>query len=125
MQDKLAELKRQLVKGSISRRDFAKAVALLGVSLGAGEFLAACTPTAAPSVTPSPTYPFGGEVDYNAITAVDIENNNPDELLQFDELVTPPVEPTSQPIPTSTPGAKRNILWRCDVCAEMLQLKIS
>jgi ferredoxin len=57
----------------------------------------------------TPTYPFAG----------DVENNNPDELLQIDEMVTPPPETSTNPVPVSTPKAKKKILWRCDVCGEM------
>ena len=45
MAGKLIELKEQLNSGQISRREFTRAIALLGVTLGAGEILAACSPS--------------------------------------------------------------------------------
>ncbi len=123
MHEKLFNLKLQLQKGEINRRDFMQAAALLGITLGASEILAACSPPATGGVIPSPTptYPFGAEVDYNAIIAVDVENNNPDELYQMDEMVTPQAETITTPEPALTPNAvaKKKILWRCDVCGEL------
>ncbi len=43
------ELTQRLNQGQISRREFLRAVALLGISLGAAEILAACGPTEAPA----------------------------------------------------------------------------
>lgn len=111
MHEKLFNLKLQLQKGEINRRDFMQAAALLGITLGASEVLAACVPGEVIKLetTPEPTYPFGG----------DVENNNPDEHYQVDEMVTPVAESTTNPISTETSGVKKKILWRCDVCGEM------
>ncbi len=52
MHEKLFNLKLQLQKGEINRRDFMQAAALLGITLGASEILAACSPPATGGVIP-------------------------------------------------------------------------
>ena len=110
MAGKLIELKEQLNSGKISRREFTRAIALLGVTLGAGEILAACSPSPDQTITATPTYPFGG----------DVENNN-----KFDESELLDLEPATTynyPTPnhpTPTPGQTEKILWRCDECGEL------
>ena len=110
MAGKLIELKEQLNSGQISRREFTRAIALLGVTLGAGEILAACSPAPDATMTPAPTYPFGG----------DVENNNKfdqSDLLELDPATTYNYPTPDRPTPT--PGQQKRILWRCDVCGEL------
>jgi len=54
---KIAELQEQLRLGSISRRDFLRYAALLGLSVGAAEALAACAPKATPTTAPTAVPP--------------------------------------------------------------------
>src|SRR5665648_708151 len=109
MPDNILDLKEQLMKGAISRREFTRAVALLGVTLGASEILAACTQAPAATMTPAPTYPFGG----------DVENNNKfdqSELLDLEPATTYNYPTPAHPTPT--PGHRKELLWRCDVCGQ-------
>ncbi len=41
--ERVEQLQQRFKRGGMSRRDFLRAIALLGVSLGANEFLAACS----------------------------------------------------------------------------------
>lgn len=109
MTDNILELKEKLLKGTINRREFTRAVALLGLTLGAGEILAACSPTPDATINPTPTYPFGG----------DVENNN--KFDQSDLLELEPATSYNYPTPTGptpTAGHRKEIMWRCDVCGQ-------
>jgi peptide/nickel transport system substrate-binding protein len=50
----IPEAQEQLRQGRISRRDFLRLATLLGVSLPVAQFLAACSPAAAPAATSAP-----------------------------------------------------------------------
>jgi peptide/nickel transport system substrate-binding protein len=51
----IPELQESLRKGEISRREFLRYAALLGMSVSAASALAACAPAAAPTAAPAPT----------------------------------------------------------------------
>lgn len=55
VQERIAELQEQLRQGKITRRDFLRYAAILGLSAGAAEALAACA--RAPAATPVPPTP--------------------------------------------------------------------
>jgi Fe-S-cluster-containing hydrogenase component 2 len=77
--ERISELQEQLREGMITRRDFLRYAAVLGVSVGAAEALAACapkpTPTGVPPTKVPPTavpptaVPPSGEVPTEAPTA--------------------------------------------------------
>jgi epoxyqueuosine reductase len=105
-------------QGRISRRDLLRYAALLGLSAGAAEALAAC----APQVTPTagmPTYLGGGEsmptrvwtpAVQGHVSGMDVDAPTPDW--------TPPPEPTAttpppQPLATATPVMWEPAQWIC------------
>jgi Fe-S-cluster-containing hydrogenase component 2 len=57
LHERISELQQQLSAGLITRRDFLRYAALLGVSVGAAEALAACTPKPAPTAVPPTKVP--------------------------------------------------------------------
>ena len=114
MPDKLklqvSELEQQLERGQISRRDFLRSLALLGLSLGASEILAACGKQPAPDQTPTPKYPefdpgFGEATAGPAPTSA--WTGPGDEPAPTGE---------APPGPTAIPPKK--ISWLCTACGE-------
>ena len=61
------ELAQRFNRGQISRRDFLRSAALLGLTLGAGEFLSACRPSATTGLSFDPIETLYG-VDYITAT---------------------------------------------------------
>lgn len=102
---KIAELERRYRQGSLSRRDFLRAAALLGLTLGAGEVLGAC------SRGP------GSSEDL----AID-----PMETIYHVEYITttPDGRATSTPIPgqvgevATVSSASNQISWFCACCGQ-------
>jgi epoxyqueuosine reductase len=106
----IVELEQRLKQGEISRRDFLRAATLLGLSLGANEFLTGCSTQ--PTATPSPTF-------YDPV------HNDPAILTAASKMGKPagstepagtehPTAVETQPRPTSTPV--KRIEWLCDSC---------
>jgi len=99
---RLSELERRLNSGHISRRDFLRSATLLGLTLGAAEFLAAC------GLQPTATLPF-----------------DPIETLYGVDYVTVTPNGSSQVVPgASVSGAasegeeRKQIEWYCGCCGQ-------
>jgi epoxyqueuosine reductase len=108
MEKRLLELQQQLRQGRISRREFLRYAALLGLSLGTSTFLAACKGEA--EKTPPWKYqPWRTDIDSKLAT-------EPAETL---------VVPTFTPLPETEDGATSNerespkaISWMCGACGQ-------
>lgn len=115
-QQDLSELVHKLHQGKISRRDFLRASAILGLSIGAGGVLSGCDQFSSTSPTPTlgvqelmleennafPT-PLGGEV------------NVPSPAPGYS--ATPPADYSARP--TSPPP--RSLSWYCANCGQMFR----
>ena len=109
MDQKISELQNQLKDGKITRRDFLRALAFLGLSLGAGEALTACTPPS--TTTPWPTA-YNPVIDDPTLVAAGLATRAPTTPSEAEAL--PAVE--SVPHPTAAPAKK--IAWFCASCGE-------
>jgi carbon-monoxide dehydrogenase iron sulfur subunit len=69
LHERIGELQEQLRQGAITRRDFLRYAALLGLSVGAAEALAACAPQAAPTAAPTVVPPPPTSVPVGAATS--------------------------------------------------------
>ncbi len=115
----VSELPEQLRQGEITRREFIRYVATLGLSLGAAEALAACapkpTPTPTPILTPTSTpFPF-----HIPIYIPDTDGDVPTPEWQPTPL--PPRTPTPtvfRPTATPTPVMWEEAVWSCPSCEE-------
>jgi NAD-dependent dihydropyrimidine dehydrogenase PreA subunit len=136
VQQQVSELEEQYSRGQISRRDFLRALALLGIGLGLGEVTAACSPAAdavrpsAASATPTalhrewindpgfgevtpgpaPTSPWAGQPVAGSSAAAEPAAAGP----------TPAEEqasPTAPEAPQQPPAAKV-FFWSCTSCRE-------
>ena len=105
------DLERRFKRGEISRRDFLRIATLLGLSLGANEFLTGCAQT---TVTPYPT-------------SYDPVNNDPAVLTAASKMEKParstepagsepPTAVETQPIPPST--TFKRVEWLCASCGQ-------
>lgn len=113
----LSKLQRQLTGGQISRRDFLRAAALFGLSLGAADALASCSPQ--PTATPYPT-PYEVVKDIPEVVAAGKKMIVPGGEQAGTQAAGLPVEPGSIP-PTVTPvQPNKKITWMCNSCGERL-----
>ena len=94
------KLRKQFNQGQISRRDFLRSVALLGISLGAGEVLASCN-TVAPTEAPFDPIETLYGLDYITVTP--------------DQTAEAPSVTSAQSTGVETPRPK-NVLWYCSCC---------
>jgi len=99
LNEKIGEMQEQLRQGLITRRSFLRYAALLGLSVGAAEALAACAPKATPTTAPTakpPTAvpPAPTSVPVGAATAA-----------------PPAPPPTAAPPPAAPPTAAETAIW--------------
>ncbi len=112
----LSDLQRQLQQGKISRRDFLRAAALLGLFLGTGEILSSCDQ--APSITPTPD---------TSLQALMLEENNAFPTPAGGEVIpaspvpgysaTPQADYAARP----TSPAPRSLSWYCASCGQQFR----
>lgn len=96
MNQQLSEILRQLKYGEISRRDFVRSAAMLGIGIGAAEVLAACVPAAPMAPT----------------------SDIPQHYEGFDTVPTYALSHIS-PDGTSTPPPEKDATtWYCACCGE-------
>ena len=105
----LAQIVRQLNQGRISRRDFLRSVAILGLSLGAGETLAACG--LQPTTTAYPTA-YNPAPDDPTLLAVGRTTQVP--ATPFGPGPAPAVETGPRP----TAATPKKVSWLCESCGE-------
>lgn len=116
--NQLFELGERLNQGRMSRREFLRAASLLGLSLGAGELLAACSP---PPASPSggtvfPTYDTN---IYNLDDDVPTMPVSPDWAKPAPTFTPQPqAEWTGKYAATSTPSAPFKPEWYCEACGK-------
>jgi len=109
------DLKERLKRGLISRRDFLRSAALLGLTVGISEILAGCGPVETEQAMPTSTFagliPYEDNVDLTDITK---------ELIVETPL---PGSETTQPVyqPEATSGVPKNISWFCAACGEVFK----
>jgi epoxyqueuosine reductase len=110
---RVSRLKQELCQGKITRREFLRSMALLGLSLGMSEILTACS-TQETSEATSRFLPWRTDIDNNLAT-------EPYETL---------VVPTFTPIPdvpvikkTPTPIPQKQITWLCAACGERFRTR--
>ncbi|HSB65959.1 MAG TPA: reductive dehalogenase [Anaerolineales bacterium] len=108
----LEGLKLQFKQGKISRRDFFRSLAVLGISVGASNLLAACG--LQPSGTPYPTAynPVFNDPTIIAVGKTMQANGNPSEL-------DSPVVAEAAPYATVAPP--KEITWMCESCGQHFQ----
>ncbi len=101
---KLAELEQRLIQGQLSRREFIRAATLLGLSLGAGGLLSACSPEAGSdaNVSTTPT-PRSSEAGYKPAPTFTPQ---------------PEVEWIGRTVPTATPRGTYTPEWYCGACGQ-------
>lgn len=104
MQRRLSELQRRLSSGEISRRDFLRSAAILGISLGASEILAACDL--------APGQPVPPRLEDLALE----ENNRFPTPSGLGDVPTHTPGPSPTSFPTNTPSAPKQISWFCAGC---------
>jgi len=114
-----SELERLADQSAMSRRDFLRSAAVLGVSLGTGEILAGCTPAPPGTSTPSPTVDVTGN---NAPPRMDDNNNRPTMPSNYKPAPTftpqPEVEWVGRTVSTATPRSSYIPEWFCSVCGQ-------
>jgi ferredoxin len=114
----ISELQEQLRQGKISRRDFIRCTAFLGLSLGAAETLTACAPRGTPTAIPAPhatptltptSTPLPGYV------VSELEN-----VVYTVERPTlmPPTPTVFRPTATPTPVLWEEATWACPSCEQ-------
>lgn len=107
LHSKVSELEQRLLEGQISRRDFLRAAALLGVSLWASEVLAACNLKPAPEPTPTERF-------QPAIAYTDNIIPTPPGGEIFPPTAAPGEEPTLAARSTAPPP--KPPVWLCTSC---------
>ena len=117
MNSQLSELGKRLNQGRLSRREFLRAATLLGVSISAGEILAACSPQQPDlsGATPYPTFDNNYNLDEDVPT-MPAPANWADPAPTF----TPQPEakwvgPLSS---TATPSRPNPPEWYCEACGQ-------
>lgn len=112
----LVELGKRMSQGRLSRRDFLRAVSLLGVTLSAGEILAACSPQPQAGSSAVPTY----NTDiYHLDDDVPTMPPNPDWTRPAPTFTPrPEAEWTGRYVPTATPSGPRIPEWYCEACGQ-------
>jgi epoxyqueuosine reductase len=121
----VSNLREQLCQGKITRRDFVRYTAMLGLSLGATEALAACAPKPTPTLTPTST-----------LEPTSVEGPTPegwrayipgtDNVVPTPEWLStprPPATPTvavPRPTATPTPILWEEATWSCPSCDQTL-----
>jgi len=137
MQDRVVTLLARLRSGRISRRDFIRCAALLGVSVGTAEALAACAIPAATPAPPTPTYaaptqPYRAPTPtmqyLNPLYEPSGESQGgfvpgavPPETLRPTATLLPAAPATpypTMPRPTATPVMWEPAVWWCKECSQ-------
>ena len=96
----LAELGKRLSQGRLSRREFIRAATLLGVSLGAGGLVTACSSEPGSEATPPPASNASGYKPAPTFTP------------------QPEVEWIGRTVPTPTPRGSHIPEWFCSACGQ-------
>lgn len=106
----------RLHQGKISRRDFLRAAALLGLSIGTGGALSGCDQLSSSSPTPTSAFKaFIPDTDNIVPTPIGGEIFVPTHAPG--NTATPPVEYASRP--TAVPP--RNLRWYCSYCGQQFR----
>lgn len=106
-----AIIERRFKTGEISRRDFLRSAALLGLSLGAAEILAACSDETG-SGPISKFQPWRTDIDSKLAT-------EPSETLVVPTFTPRPESKTV--VKSPTPRPRKKITWLCAACGETFQ----
>ena len=100
----LAELRQRLIQGQLSRREFIRAATLLGLSLGAGGLLSACSPEAGSDANASiPPTSGSSAAGYKPAPTFTPQ---------------PEVEWIGRTVPTATPRGTYSPEWYCGACGQ-------
>ncbi|MHB0988170.1 MAG: reductive dehalogenase [Bellilinea sp.] len=106
---RLAQLKQQLDQGQITRRDFLRSLAILGLSLGAGETLAACGLQPTPSAYPTAYQPGFDDPTLIAIGRATLAPATPS---------APEPTPVVETAPRLTAAPPKKSPWLCASCGQ-------
>lgn len=115
--EKQSKTEKKTGQTEMSRRDFLRAAAVVGTTLGAGNIIAGCSQQPV-SGSPTPTV--------HSVTGVDIRmddnNNRPTMPPEYKPAPTftpqPEAEWVGRTVPTSTPRGPKILEWYCSACGK-------